>query len=64
MALIPLCGFCAQALAQTHPVPMEFVGVQDRYGESGTSNEVLEIMGITAAGIAQAARRAVARTRG
>lgn len=56
-----LGAMCAQALAATHPVPMEFVGVQDRYGESGTWDEVLEIMGLTADGVAQAARRAVAR---
>ena len=57
-------AICAQALARTNPVPMEFVGVQDRYGESGRSDEVLELMGITPAGIAEAARRAIARKRG
>lgn len=56
-------ALCAQALARTVPTPIEFVGVQDRYGESGTSDEVLELMGITPAGIAEAARRAVARKR-
>jgi transketolase C-terminal domain/subunit len=40
---------------------MEFVGVPDRYGESGTWSEVLEIMGLTADGVADAARRVVAR---
>ena len=56
-----LGGMAAQALATRHPVPMEFVGVPDRYGESGTWDEVLEIMGLTADGVAAAARRAVAR---
>ena len=58
-----LGAMCAQALATRHPVPMEFVGVHDRYGESGTWDEVLDIMGLNAAGIAGAARRAVARKR-
>lgn len=56
-----LGALCAQALATRRPVPMEFVGVMDRYGESGTWSEVLEIMGLTADGVASAARRVLAR---
>lgn len=56
-----LGGMAAQALATRYPVPMEFVGVPDRYGESGTWSEVLEIMGLTAEGVYEAARKAVAR---
>ena len=59
-----LGALCAQALATVAPVPMEFVGVEDRYGESGRWSDVLEIMGLTAEGIAGAARRAVARKAG
>ncbi len=40
---------------------MEFVGVEDRYGESGTSMEVMELMGLTPERIAAAARAAIAR---
>ncbi len=58
-----LGAMAAQALAARRPVPMEFVGIPDRYGESGTWDQVLEIMGLTAAGVADAARRAVARKR-
>ena len=58
-----LGAMCAQALATRHPVPMEFVGVQDRYGESGTTSELLELMGLTVEGIVAAADRAVARKR-
>jgi transketolase len=54
-------AMCAQFLASRKPVPMEFVGVQNRYGESGTSAELLEIMGLTPEGIVAAARRAVER---
>ena len=59
-----LGAMCAQALASRVPVPMEFVGVDDRYGESGRSDEVLELMGLTPERIAVAARRAVARKTG
>ncbi len=58
-----LGAMCAQALATRHPVPMEFVGVQDRYGESGTWDDVLDIMGLNAAGVADAAHRVLARKR-
>ncbi|MEE8336881.1 MAG: transketolase C-terminal domain-containing protein [Dehalococcoidia bacterium] len=56
-----LGAMAAQALATRQPVPMEFVGVENRYGESGTWSEVLEVMGLTADRIIEAARRAVAR---
>ncbi len=55
-----LAAMCAHALATRNPVPMEFVGV-DRYGESATWSEALEMMGLTPEGVAQAARQAVAR---
>jgi transketolase len=40
---------------------MEFVGVENRYGESGTWSEVLEIVGLTSDAVVAAAKRAVAR---
>ena len=56
-----LGAMAAQALASRRPVPMEFVGVQDRYGESGLWHEVLDAVGLTAENIAAAARRVIAR---
>ena len=56
-----LGAMCAQALAARVPVPMEFVGVDDRYGESGLWHEILDVMGLTPEAIAEAARRAIAR---
>lgn len=56
-----LGAMAAQALAERAPVPMEFVGVPNRYGESGTWSEVLEIMGLTSQGVVQAARKVLAR---
>lgn len=55
-----LGAMCAQALATSNPVPMEFVGL-DRYGESATWSEALELMGLTPEGVADAARKVVAR---
>jgi transketolase len=56
-----LGAMAAQALAERAPVPMEFVGVPNRYGESGTWSEVLEIMGLTSQGVVRAARKVIAR---
>ena len=53
----------AGAVARSHPVPVEFVGVT-RYAESGKSGELLEKYGLTPAHIAQAAQRALARKAG
>ena len=38
----------AEILAQNYPVPIEFIGVQNRFGESGEPNELIEhfMMGV------------------
>jgi transketolase len=51
----------AQAVAQSHPCIMEFVGVHDTYAESGTPRELLEKYGLVAPNVAEAARQAVRR---
>ncbi len=57
-----LGAMCAQALAAgPTQVPMEFVGVPNRYGESGTWDGVLEVMGLTAQGVEEAVQRVLAR---
>ena len=53
----------AQAVAETHPCAMEFVGIHDRYAESGSPDEMLEKYGLVARDIAAAARKALARKR-
>jgi transketolase len=58
-----LGGAVAEALARTRPAPIEFVGLNDRFGESGEPEALAEHWGIGAAAIASAARRAVARKR-
>lgn len=51
----------AEVVVANHPVPMEFVGVRDKFGESGKPQELLEKYGLTAKHIAAATIRAVIR---
>ena len=36
-----LCGVISQYLSENYPVPIQFVGVHDTFGESGTADELL-----------------------
>lgn len=51
----------ARIVAERHPVPMGFVGLDDTYARSGTPQELLETYGLTPAAIVDAATQAVAR---
>lgn len=51
----------AQLLSRELPTPMEFVAVNDSFGESGTPDQLLEKYGLTTAAIVAAAERAIAR---
>ena len=51
----------AQVVAETHPVPMEFVGIQDTYAESGQPDELLEKYGLVARDVAGAVHNVLAR---
>ncbi|MDE2481583.1 MAG: transketolase family protein, partial [bacterium] len=51
----------AEILAESHPVPIEFVGVRDQFGQSGEPTELIEHYGMGTAAIKAAARRAFAR---
>lgn len=54
----------AEILVQQHPVPIEFVGVEDRFGQSGDPAELIEFYGMGVDAIVSAARRAAERKRG
>lgn len=56
-----LGAMVAQAAAQTVPVPVEFVAIQDTYAESGTPRELLERYGLVAADMVRAVERVLAR---
>ena len=51
----------AEVLVETCPVPMARVGVEDKFGESGLPDELLEKYGLTAANIAAKAEAVVAK---
>jgi transketolase len=51
----------ARVVAETHPVPMAFVAIQDRYAESGKPQELLEKYGLTAEHIRLAAEQVIRR---
>ncbi len=51
----------AEILAQKRPVPIEFVGVDDRFGQSGDPVELIEFYGMGVGAIKEAVRRALAR---
>ena len=59
-----LGGAVAEAMVGTHPVPMEFVAVMDRFGQSGKPGELMEAFGLTARHIVEAAERVLERKRG
>lgn len=51
----------AEALALNHPLPMEFVGLQDTFAESGTPAEILKKYGMDVKDIKQAVKKVVKR---
>ncbi len=51
----------AECLAQVCPVPIEFVGVADRFGQSGTAKELYAEYGLDVTHIAAKARKAKER---
>ena len=53
----------AEVLAANAPAPMEFVGVEDRFGQSGDPPELIEYYGMGTASIKEAVRRVLKRKR-
>src|SRR3989344_1315601 len=56
-----LGGGVAELLARRCPVPVEFVGIGDSFGESGTPEELWRKFGLTAKDIRAAVKRALRR---
>jgi len=60
-----LGGAVAEALAQTvRPTPIRIVGIEDRFGESGEHEQLLQYFGLTARDIASAVREVLSRKYG
>lgn len=51
----------AEVLAQNFPVPIEFIGVRDRFGQSGTTKELIEHYGMGKNSIKEAVRKVLKR---
>jgi transketolase len=51
----------AECLAKNFPVPIEFIGIQDKFGQSGTSEELIELYGMGEKDIYAAAKKVVIR---
>ncbi|MAU73840.1 MAG: transketolase family protein [Candidatus Poseidoniaceae archaeon] len=56
-----LGGAVAEYLSSNCPAPLEMVGVKDRFGESGQSDEMLDLLEISSPFIADAVKRAISR---
>jgi transketolase len=53
----------SEVLVQEYPVPIEFIGVKDRFGESGAPSELFKLFELTAEDIVKAAKRVIKRKR-
>jgi len=51
----------AEVLSQNYPVPMEFIGMRDRFGESGEPNELIEAFGMGKNAIKEAVKKVMNR---
>lgn len=51
----------SEVLAQNFPVPIEFVGVKDKFGQSGTPNELVEHYGMGKDSIKEAVKKVLKR---
>ena len=54
-----LGGIVAELLSEGHPMPLRRVGVQDRFGQSGKPELLLEAYGLTPQAVAAAAKSAL-----
>ncbi len=59
-----LGGAVAEVVVRSHPVPMEFVAVMDRFGQSGKPAELMDAFGLRATDVVAAAERVLKRKSG
>lgn len=53
----------AQAISLSHPVPMEFIGINDLYAESGTPEQLLEKYGFVSPNLIASVKKVLTRKR-
>ncbi len=51
----------AEVLSRNYPVPQEFIGLHDRFGESGTAEELIEACGLGVSHIKEAVKKVINR---
>lgn len=51
----------AEVLAQIYPVPVEFIGVRDQFGQSGSPDELIECYGMGISHIKKAVKKVITR---
>jgi transketolase len=51
----------SEIVCETSPAPVQRVGIDDRFGQSGEPKEMMAAYGLTAENVAEAARRAISR---
>jgi transketolase len=51
----------AEVIVRNHPVPMEFLGINDRFGLSGEPEELMEYFNLNSKGIIEKVRKVVSR---
>jgi transketolase len=56
-----LASAVAEVVVQNHPVPMEFIALQDRFGQSGTPAELLKEYKLTPEDIVNAVEKVIKR---
>ena len=56
-----LASAVAEVVVQNRPVPMEFIGIKDRFGQSGTPAQLLEEYGLNPEHIVAAVEKVIAR---
>jgi transketolase len=56
-----LGGAVSEVLAKNFPVPIEFVGVPDVFGESGDTEELLDKFGLKSKNIAESVKKVIVR---
>ena len=58
-----LGGAIAECLAKNHPTPMEFIGMQDTFGESGPPTALVEKYGMGVKDVKAAVKKVLRRKR-
>ena len=51
----------AEVVVAERPVPMEFVGVHDRFGESGTARELMHAFNVTYIDVIKSVKKVISR---